>query len=1159
MKQLTKIMPLFAAVALLTFMGCSNPFSPPSFNRGDAGLTITVATDEGRTLFPSAAFIRYELELQHSPSGTVVTYVIPTGDTSMTIQSLAAGSWSITAKGFVRINNIEYEAARGTDSVTVSPGSKETKVITISARNDTGYGYLTYSINYPESKVNYARLTWRNELISPGYTTIPYSGYTHTDQFPAGYYLVTATLETGYEVATKSEVVHIYANMETIAQFDFTDSDFTPVITLRGMMNATIGGSAPDYAFIYVYESDWSPIGYDFVVGNGPWSVPIPATTSARDIIIDVLGYKDDDQVHIDRRYISASNANVDNIIFDGDSAPVYAHTVALKENWDGTTYWGLAATEETRFSGAKLFENYGSIQAGYIYPIYYDFKSDRNLPNLLFNLVDVSGGGWNELSPYEMLNINNEWEPIVANRQYHGLVYLIVVDTITDLTDIRLNFCTGNDYGDYGDPDSIIATLKFSNLGLEPPDNNVPSLTLLYDSEGLITDDEGGYATLLPITTISDSDIEIQDGDEYILYYQFISNRTVTGSGDIGDGFVVFLADNSGASLVRLSSPTPLTTWGGSKTVERAKYFSGSVILTATADASNAGQLANMLAIVADPNFGTDNLTLYDFSFVLERYVPATYSISFVYNGGTDGQGQSNKNVTWTADVPLSGIIPTDVSHPSGKLLVGWFDLYTSGVNYPKYEYTGTDSFSTDVDRVLTAVWTDVPLPTTGNPQIDGSWNIEPSDALQSWYGSSITTDNGKTVVEFYDAGGSNGVKIFWPTDVAFNINDYGSLTIDYVTYAMQNSSSNADGIELQLKAFNGSGNTTDATVSNYGLDKGAGSFTIEGADFTALLGNNTTGFAFQPNAWYAPSYTYIFKMVFTNITLHPKQLEPDYINGYLWDNNPTVEVAGGAILNNGAITVDGPDATAGLHYKFPQLPSGFTAEQIRIYYEVTNATGGEAADRNTSAITFVSEQYKNGVAYPDGPGRITKSGQKTPFIGTINIDPLNDGGSGGITLLQDTADTWGAEEFTFKIIKVAFVEEVPNEVIISNVVNLTTSTTSGYDPVLITSPIDITKYTRYTITVNFYTATDGTIPVYPNSDWSDGNWGNVLLLIDGSEGASSSEPNLIHEQRYMGLTTTNADISFVTSDIGGIYINSVPCPDNFGSWEVTEIRFHN
>ena len=267
---------LFAALTIL-LTGCLNVFDPQD---KEAGLHITIANDNARTLFPNTNFTKYALSFQNA-SASRPDITLTGGESSVTITDLADGDWDITAVGYVTIDGTEYAAAEGTAQVTVSSQSFQGVTIPITASMSGPDGFFSYSVSFPEGKVQSAWLSifpfnqWPQNQIDLLETPAD------TVALAPGYYMMTIRLQTGYETAARTEVVHIYSNMETVADYHFTEDDFTRTITLSGTVDVTVDGQLPSWAQVSAYldadyeisasSSSWANINLE----NGTWAMMI--------------------------------------------------------------------------------------------------------------------------------------------------------------------------------------------------------------------------------------------------------------------------------------------------------------------------------------------------------------------------------------------------------------------------------------------------------------------------------------------------------------------------------------------------------------------------------------------------------------------------------------------------------------------------------------------------------------------------------------------------------------------------------------------------------------------------------------------------------------------------------------------------------------------
>ncbi|MCL2066888.1 MAG: hypothetical protein FWG99_05440 [Treponema sp.] len=338
---------LFALFGILLLAGCDNVFSPISANSGNQdGLTISVS-DEGqgaRTLFPSAVFTKYELSFAGPEGSTHPQETLTGGSNSITVYGLAEGLWTITAVGYVLIDGIEYAAAQGSQTINIFPGSQIIN-IPITASQSGNDGFFSYSVTFPPT-VDYADIvfyeygTGRNEhnidLLSQPSGMI--------ENLPPGYYIMRIELSDGYQIAGKTEIVHIYSNMETRAEYVFTAADFVETITLSGTVIVEVNGMPiNENAVVYAYKnSGWGHylLSRININSDGTWSLKIAPYTTAETLFFWVLCHDGLDEHLIDTGVSrSVLDANISNIELGTFSFildfPPSSHTPLINNQWE--------------------------------------------------------------------------------------------------------------------------------------------------------------------------------------------------------------------------------------------------------------------------------------------------------------------------------------------------------------------------------------------------------------------------------------------------------------------------------------------------------------------------------------------------------------------------------------------------------------------------------------------------------------------------------------------------------------------------------------------------------------------------------------------------------------------------------------------------------
>lgn len=356
MKYLSKITISCAVLMMLALAGCSNVFSPPmSAGNKAAGLTIAISNDpNARTLYPHAVFTKYVLDFD-GPGGDTFQEILENGQSSITISDLAPGEWTITATGWVTIKNPltqeenDYPAADGSTQVTIT-GASQNIGITISSYNTGDDGFFSYSVDFPSEMVDDAYLEIR------GFHYYQYE-YEYKDlfdepegliQLPPGYYIMQIQMHNDYQSIGRTEVVHIYSNMETKADFTFSPGDFTQTIKLSGTLDVTVNDIPPEYinTYLYVYRDPYRNeslgsgyVSYDSESNKRAWSftmLPFDTPETAYFFVeywtdSNIYGYKPIGTQEVWNQSISGI-----------DFAPLNTSYIALSGTMDITVYGSI-------------------------------------------------------------------------------------------------------------------------------------------------------------------------------------------------------------------------------------------------------------------------------------------------------------------------------------------------------------------------------------------------------------------------------------------------------------------------------------------------------------------------------------------------------------------------------------------------------------------------------------------------------------------------------------------------------------------------------------------------------------------------------------------------------------------------------------------------
>jgi hypothetical protein len=324
MKNIFKLCVPAAVLAMLLFAGCNNLFNPLALGEGDGMLRISVSSDSvnARTLYPTANFSRYVLSF-HGPS-SYSDVELTSGQNSVNISGLTPGWWTIEARGFVVLNGYEYEAAYGSVYINILAATNQNINIPISASMHGADGFFSYNVSLP-GQVTWAELSLQSLWGWGDHNFDLLDDPSGKLELPPGYYLMRIRAENEFQVAGRTEIVHIYSYKETMANFVFTDADFAPAITLSGTIDIT-GASFFGIAALIERNGNIYMLGWDEVETGNTWSIRIPASNTPITISFGVEAYVNGDwyekwPVHS----MQVSNQNVSNINIGAvNVVPVY-------------------------------------------------------------------------------------------------------------------------------------------------------------------------------------------------------------------------------------------------------------------------------------------------------------------------------------------------------------------------------------------------------------------------------------------------------------------------------------------------------------------------------------------------------------------------------------------------------------------------------------------------------------------------------------------------------------------------------------------------------------------------------------------------------------------------------------------------------------------
>ncbi|GHV79640.1 hypothetical protein AGMMS49944_14310 [Spirochaetia bacterium] len=231
--------------AVLLSAACDNPAFPPEYLEtptppGTGMVRVSFSDGTARTVYPGKAFDHYVYTFTRVGASTGE---VKTPDANG-IFTLETGNWNLSVQAYANASNTSIAATGSTAAAfTVSQNTLTDNImITLSPAVSTGAGTLNYTIKYPDASVIQTLTFTQVGGLSPinlqtGAGTSSAGGVTTLagtkTAVSAGYYLVTAILKNSTDpdlTAGRSEVVHIYHNLNTTVNFTFTTAEFTAAI-----------------------------------------------------------------------------------------------------------------------------------------------------------------------------------------------------------------------------------------------------------------------------------------------------------------------------------------------------------------------------------------------------------------------------------------------------------------------------------------------------------------------------------------------------------------------------------------------------------------------------------------------------------------------------------------------------------------------------------------------------------------------------------------------------------------------------------------------------------------------------------------------------------------------------------------------------------------
>ena len=235
----------FLIILSLIVLGCP---MPPTSETGNLTISLTSAMDRGaKNLLPPIDMnvATYDVSGTGPSSATFSQQNVTT---PLTVNSLVAGSWSITVNGK---NSAGTVIGTGTTSVTVVAGQTANASVTVSPLN--GNGDLSLSVSWLTGLVAAPSVSGTLTLVGGSASNINFAlagnslsaSYDSGSTLAAGYYTLSLVLQDGTTTVWGGiEAVRIVAGNTTTGTFALSSSDINPlagmIITITPAMNNPI-------------------------------------------------------------------------------------------------------------------------------------------------------------------------------------------------------------------------------------------------------------------------------------------------------------------------------------------------------------------------------------------------------------------------------------------------------------------------------------------------------------------------------------------------------------------------------------------------------------------------------------------------------------------------------------------------------------------------------------------------------------------------------------------------------------------------------------------------------------------------------------------------------------------------------------------------------
>ena len=237
-----KLLLVFISVFIIS--SCIDPFSAFEFGKHEPGtgsFLLTINNNTGRTILPTVVqdmFSSYTLEFTPVGITSNTSFSISRTNENLSVPVLLnVGTWnlSVTAWLLDEDGNPLLAAQGSLNNIVIANGQNVTNNVILKPITNSGMGTFSWDIDYPENVVSAnMKIILLDETNGIQEKIFYFAGNdeTLTDKInstslESGFYRVIFTLEDDQgKTAIRSDILHIYRNMESVFSFIFTENLF---------------------------------------------------------------------------------------------------------------------------------------------------------------------------------------------------------------------------------------------------------------------------------------------------------------------------------------------------------------------------------------------------------------------------------------------------------------------------------------------------------------------------------------------------------------------------------------------------------------------------------------------------------------------------------------------------------------------------------------------------------------------------------------------------------------------------------------------------------------------------------------------------------------------------------------------------------------------